>query len=181
MNLGRLLRTEGITPQIIKENRELLIKSMKITLENKGLSSGTSSYHTAFESISARSTNSTISETALLNSGASSRSKVSSKQILGSALPSRATFTDEFLARHRGPEGLLDMRDNIDDGLQTLLAGMGADQDATETDSYDQDDLINFEGSSDLQSQTPAIRLQQPSSLVGQRNDGGGPWPTISM
>lgn len=73
------------------------------------------------------------------------------------------------------------MRDNIDDGLQTLLAGMGADQDATETDSYDQDDLINFEGSSDLQSQTPAIRLQQPSSLVGQRNDGGGPWPTISM
>ena len=45
MDLGRLLRAEGITPAMIEENRELLVRAMKTSLE-EGVSPA-QSYRTA--------------------------------------------------------------------------------------------------------------------------------------
>lgn len=117
MNLGRLLRAEGITPAMIKQNRDILVKAIRITLQEDMPSSSPDSYRTAFESFSDH-------QRSLTNLGSNRPSSKASLNILGSAPPRSATFTDEFLDRHRGGARSLDQAANIEDGMQSLLQGM---------------------------------------------------------
>ena len=120
MNLGRLLRAEGITPAIIQQNHDVLIRAMKTTLQESHLSSFPESYHTAHESFSYRYRSFT-------DSSNSRPSFQSSTSILGSAPILGATFTAEFLDRHRAT-GSLDQETNVEDGIRSLLNGMTAQE-----------------------------------------------------
>lgn len=117
MNLGRLLRAEGITPAKIKQNPEILVKAMKTTLQDDEPSDTPQSYYTAYESLPNRHPTFT--------NLSSSRSFVqASVSLLGSAPPRSSIFTNEFLERHNGRARSLDQDANVKDGLQSLLQGM---------------------------------------------------------
>lgn len=114
MNLGRLLRAEGITPTLINQNRDVLIKVMRNTLQGDSSSSVPESYVTALESFS--QANSYSKSTA--------RSQQPSADVLGSAPCRGATFSDVFLERHKGVVQPFDQQENVDGGMQSLLQGM---------------------------------------------------------
>lgn len=124
MNLGRLLRMEGTTPMMIKENRDVLVKAMKSTLQSDHSSGILESYHTAFESFPDNEVGFGTSQTDHKHSNNTQSSKHSSINLLGSAPPLGATFADELLARHKDRVEPLDNRDNVKDGMQSLLQGM---------------------------------------------------------
>ena len=129
MNLGRLMRDEGITPAMINDNRDVLIKAMKSVLREGIASNQSESYHTAFESIS-RSHNGPIP----LRQGLSGTSSTSSSRrtyytCQTSAPLLGATFTEDFLARHKEPSDCLDQPENVEEGMRTLLFGMCDDED----------------------------------------------------
>lgn len=168
MNLGRLLRTEGITPQMIRENRDTLIMSMKTTLRKEELSSTHDSYHTAFESLPARSVHPADADDGTRSLNEYPHSQLPPMHILGSAPPSRATFTDEFLARHKGPGELLDKQENIDDGVQSLLAAMGTDQTDIEVNENVPEDEIYLEGLHESQAHTINSPMQFESDKTNQ-------------
>lgn len=124
MELGRLLRNEGITPAMIQENRGILVNAMKTTLENQTLlaESTPQSYATAPEYHVDINTSSSITQLRK----ASYRSvspKPSSMSLLGSAPPRNVGFADGFFERH-GAAGSLNQKQNIEEGLESLLQGM---------------------------------------------------------
>ena len=121
MNLGRLLREEGITPSMIKKNQDALVKVMKTTC--KDLSPGES----ATES----------NQTAPEYPQGSSSAPPSSIPLLSSAPPRDAHFPPSLLQKQSASASLLDERQNLDNGIESLLAGM-----ETEVDKIDEDDDI---------------------------------------
>ena len=131
MNLGRLLRAEGITPALIKQNRDILVRAMKSTLQEDLSSSIPESYHTAFESLPPGDRD--FGTTNLIPR----RPKMSeslSMSLFGSAPPRSATFTDDFLERHGRVTASLDQQENVEDGMQSLLQGMNkSEEDEDET------------------------------------------------
>lgn len=127
MELGRLLRDEGITPAMIENNRGLLIDAMKNTLRNETLlpESASESYATAPE----HHTDSMIPSSGFRQrdlSYAGYSSTLSPMSILGSAPPRCSGFTDAFLARQNGAASCLDKSQNVNDGMQSLLQGMNS-------------------------------------------------------
>ena len=127
MELGRLLRDEGITPAMIQNNRGLLIDAMKNTLRNRTLlaESASESYATAPEY---QVDNNTTSVSQPRNTSHLDLSAVSyPMSLLGSAPPRSSGFTTAFLERHHGSANSLDQRQNVDDGMQSLLQGMNHD------------------------------------------------------
>ena len=129
MELGRLLRDEGITPAMIQENRELLVNVMRNTLKNETLAESVpESYATAPEY---NSSNHTLGVNKQRN--ASYRSfppALTTTSLLGSAPPRSAGFTEAFLERQNDTASSLDQRQNVDNGMQSLLQGM-SDEDST--------------------------------------------------
>lgn len=124
MSLGRLLRAEGITPKMIKQNRDILVNAMKLTLHEEPPSSAPESYRTAFESFSEEDASSSRDRRKVEDP----RSIISSSTDLFSSAPVRgATFTDAFLRRPTVKAHSLDQQDNLEDGMRSLLQGMGAD------------------------------------------------------
>lgn len=115
MNLGRLLRAEGITPAMIKQNRDVLVTAMKTTLQGDEPSNTPQSYHTACESFSSH--NRTFTDP-----GSSRSFAQASLSLLGSAPPNGPTFTNEFLKRKSACS--LEQDTNVRDGLESLLQGM---------------------------------------------------------
>lgn len=133
MNLGRLLRAEGITPSMIDQNRDLLVKAMKTSLEQGELpaESISQSFRTApewsgsmriegypanFNSFESSSRPHPLVETRFCHSD--------SAPLLGSAPPRNAIFSDAFLERHNGKARSLDQSQNVRYGLESLLSGM---------------------------------------------------------
>lgn len=135
MNLGRLLREDGITPAMIEENRELLIHAIKTSLERKSWSaeSSESSYRTAREySVGEYSGSSTRSSkvtyaTNTLDPG------LRSINLLSSAPQREATFPDALLERYGDLASSLDERENLETGMKSLLQGMDAEYSSGET------------------------------------------------
>ena len=94
MELERLLKDEGITPAMMKENRELLVNAMKSTLKNEvWAESVPESYATAPEY------NSDNYALSALIRDTYRTAALFSKSLLGSAPPCGAEFTDAFLQR----------------------------------------------------------------------------------
>ncbi len=129
MELGRLLRDEGITPDMIQKNRGLLVNAMKTTLKNETVlaESIPESYATApeyhFDSIT------TSSVTQPRNASHLDLPSVSSPMsLLGSAPPRSAGFTDAFFERQHGPASSLDQKENVDHGMQSLLQEMNREE-----------------------------------------------------
>jgi len=139
MNLGRLLRAEGITPARIKQNPEILVKAMKTTLQDDELSNTPQSYHTACESLP----NHHSTFTDLNGSRSFAQDSVS---LLSSAPPRGPIFTNEFLERHNGPARSLDQDANVKDGLRSLLQGMDDYRLHDDPEDVNEDDGINLEG-----------------------------------
>ena len=136
MNLGRILRREGITPAMIEDNQNLLIKAMKDTLGRDAAlaESVGDSYRTAFEyritgSIEQASNPSYIPRRDPFSIRPQSASQPGSAQLLSSGLPSAATFSPEFLQRHTTSIDALDAEENVVDGMNSLLEGMNGDHD----------------------------------------------------
>ena len=125
MNLGRLLRKEGITPIMIKQNRDVLVKAMKTSLDVGYSPSTPESYQTALESLSDFDRRSSIKDRRNIPSDDTFSPQQSSIGLLGSAPPRGATFTDDFLRRQNGPARSLDQKQNVEEGMQSLLQGMG--------------------------------------------------------
>ena len=123
MNLDRFLREEGITPAMISDNRDVLVKAMKTTLENEQLSSAAQSYYTANESFSA--------------SYQASHHAASSADLFGSAPQLSATFTDGFLQRHNTAHRSLNQEGNLENGLQSLLVGMEENETNEHVNAHD--------------------------------------------
>ena len=116
MELGRLLRDEGITPAMIRENRELLVNAMRSTLK---VESVPESYATAPEY------NCSLSVTQSRNlSHQDFASAFSSISLFGSAPRRSAGFTDAFLERQSSVPSSLSQKQNVDDGMRSLLQGM---------------------------------------------------------
>ena len=128
MELGRLLRDEGITPAMIQDHRELLIDAMKTTLRNEtSLAESTpESFVTAPEYDTYNNTSSSVTRPRDLSHPGRS-SILSPISILGSAPPSSPFFTNAFLERHHGAASSLDRRQNVDEGMQSLVQGMNQD------------------------------------------------------
>lgn len=128
MELGRLLRDEGITPAMVQENRGLLINAMKTTLKNKTLlaESIPQSYATAPEYQADNNGTSSVSQPR--NVSHLERPLASyPMNLLGSAPPRSSGFPDAFLERQNGRAGSLDQEQNINNGMQSLLQGMDHD------------------------------------------------------
>lgn len=125
MELGRLLRDEGITPAMIQENRGLLVNAMKITLNNKVslAESIPESYTTAPEYHTDYSTTSSFSQSRNASYW-DVPSVLSPISLPGSAQARSAGFPNGFLERQNGVTDSLDHEQNVDDGLQSLLQGM---------------------------------------------------------
>lgn len=122
MNLGRLLRAEGITPKMIKRNRDILVKAMKTTLHEDPPPSAPESYRTAFESFSEDDFSSSTDRRTL-----DAKNNISSSiDLFGSAPVLGATFTDEFLERHKVKAHSLDQQENVENGMRSLFRGMDA-------------------------------------------------------
>ena len=143
MELGRLLRDEGITPAMIQKNRGLLVNAMKTTLKDETTlaESIPESYATAPEHHSASVTTSSVTQTR--NASCPGLSSVSSPMsLLGSAPPRSAGFADAFLERQHGPAGSLDEQENVNNGMQSLLQGMNREESSEEDE---QDDIGDIE------------------------------------
>ncbi len=133
MDLGRLLRAERITPAMIEENRELLVRAMKTTLE-EGVSPA-QSYRTAPQSFEDDYDCMSNAQSQRLMAGSSALASIS---LLGSAPVLGATFSEAFLERHNGAARSLDKEQNVQDGLKSLLKGMDTEE--------QEDDEKNEEG-----------------------------------
>ena len=125
MDLGRLLRAEGITPAMIEENRELFVRAMKTSLE-EGVSPA-QSYRTAPQSFENDYVCMSIAESPQSIAGPSAPASMS---LLGSAPVLGATFSRAFLERHHGAARSLDKEQNIQDGMKSLLKGMDTEDQA---------------------------------------------------
>lgn len=125
MEIGRLLRDEGITPDMIRQNRELLVNVMKTTLKNEAslAESMPQSYATAPEYPVDNDTTSSFTRSRNL-SHQCLPSVLSPLGLLGSAPPRDSVFTDSFFNKHNGVTSSLDQKHNVDDGMQSLLQGM---------------------------------------------------------
>lgn len=155
MNLGRLLRDEGITPAMIDQNRGLLIQAMKRSLErNPSLADSVpDSYHTAPEYHAPFARTGSRPCSVMSRSFSSHNDHLSASNpvyVLGSAPPPDATFSNAFLARQETTPDSLDQHRNVDDGLQSLLQGMEID--------FARDDIT---GLSDPHSQIEVAALGQ--------------------
>ena len=125
MDLGRLLRAEGITPAMIEQNRELLVRAMKSSLD-EGFSPA-QSYRTApqsFEDDYDRMGN------AQSQQSMAKSSTWASTGLLGSAPVLRATFSRAFLERNNGAARSLDKEQNVQKGMKSLLKGMDTEEQA---------------------------------------------------
>ncbi|KAL6717058.1 hypothetical protein ACLMJK_004972 [Lecanora helva] len=131
MNLGRLLRAEGITPDLIKKNRDILIRTMKSTIQESVQSGTPESYRTAFESptVNGRGMNSGSSLSREWTGRGEPSLGFPTNELLGSAPPRGATFTEEFLRRQTGDEAPLDKSENVKEGMECLL--LGSDQESS--------------------------------------------------
>ena len=125
MELGRLLRDEGIPPAVIQSNRGLLIDAIKNTLRNETLSleSAPESYATAPEHYTDNIPPSSGSRQRDLSYLGNSPI-LSPMSVLGSAPPRSSGFTDAFLERQKDVPSYLDQNQNVNDGMQSLLQGM---------------------------------------------------------
>lgn len=145
MELGRLLRDEGITPAMIQENRGLLVNAMKATLKDETFlaESVPQSYATAPEYNVDNSITSSVTQSR--NASYLGRpSLLSPMSLLGSAPPRSAGFTDAFLQRQNGAASSLDQKQNVDNGIQSLLLGM-SDEEFSGEDEQDDIDYVELE------------------------------------
>ncbi len=143
MELGRLLRDEGITPAMIQSNRGLLVNAMKTTLEHQTFPAESipESYATAPEYRIDSITSSSITQP--INASSLGLPPVlSPMSILGSAPPPSAGFTDLFLERQNNAASSLDQKENVDDGMRSLLQGMSREE---LDEGYQQDDIDDVE------------------------------------
>lgn len=144
MELGRLLRNEGITPDMIQKNRALLVNTMKSALKNETPLAGSvpESYVTAPEyHVDNGFTSSVTQRGKASHLGLPSVS--SQVSLFGSAPPRSAGFTDAFLEKQNGAASSLDQEQNVDDGMQSLLQGMSH---AESIGEYQKDEtLIDFD------------------------------------
>ena len=139
MELGRLLREEGITATIISENKSLLIQAMKKSLEEVAASLDAASFKTALEYQSF--------STRLKSLKAASKAE-GSMTLLSSAPTLGATFPDHFLARPDQFADCLEHEENIENGMRSLMGGMtesihaadSSQQDGEKIDLTDGDD-----------------------------------------
>ena len=122
MNLGRLLRAEGITPAMIEENRELLVRAMKTSLEEDV--SPPQSYRTAPQSVEDDYDSLSIAQSRQSMAGPSTSVEIS----LGTAPVLGATFSKAFLERHNGAVRSLDKEQNVQEGMKSLLKGMDTEE-----------------------------------------------------
>ena len=160
MELGRLLRDEGITPAMIQRNRGLLVNAMKTTLEDQTFSAESipESYATAPEY---RIDNITLSSVTQPRNASTLGfpSVLSSISILGSAPPPSAGFTDLFLERQNNAASSLDQKENVDDGMRSLLQGMSREE---LDEGYQQDDIDDVQLGDDKETgkleETPYVR-----------------------
>ena len=129
MELGRLLRDEGITPAMIQKNRGCLVNAMKSTLRNELLSavSTPQSYATASEYAADDEPRSSVDRSRNASYPGLNPSVSSQMSVLGSAPPRSSSFPDAFLKRQDGAASSLDQKLNVDDGMESLLQGMGRD------------------------------------------------------
>ena len=139
MNLGRLLRAEGITPAMIEENRELLVRVMKTSLE-EGVSP-TQSYRTAPQSFENDYDCMSNAQSQRSMAGSSASASMS---LLGSAPVLGATFSRAFLERHNGAASSLDKEQNVQDGMKSLLNGMDTEEQADD-EKDEEGDAIDVE------------------------------------
>jgi hypothetical protein len=119
MELGRLLREEGITPNVISKNKGFLIQAMKKSIQELSDSSDAASYRTALEYQSFSS--SAKQSLRPYPSVSDSMSLLSSAPSLG------ATFSEHFLARSAPKSRLqscLEQKENVEDGMQSLIGSM---------------------------------------------------------
>lgn len=166
MNLGRLLRAEGITPAIIKQNPDILVKAMKTTLQGDEPSGTPQSYYTAYESFS--------NHHRTFTDPSSSRSSAqASLSLLGSAPPRGPTFTNEFLERHNGAAPSLEQDKNVHDGLQSLLQGMDSYQLADKPKNVNEQDEIDLEGLNEAHETTENNRDNMVSKVFRQESGQG--------
>ena len=124
MELGRLLREEGITPSLVSKNRSLLIKTMKRTLEDVAASPDIASFKTAVEylSFSSPAGQSLNASPAIMDSAS-----------MLSSGPSRgAAFPEHLNALSRQPASYLEHEENIEDGIRSLMGGMTESSDSAE-------------------------------------------------
>lgn len=122
MELGRLLRDEGITPNIITKNKGLLIQAMKKTLQENAGSPDATSFKTALEYPSFPTpANHSLR---VVTPAEHSMSLLSSAPSLG------ATFPEHFAARSSLPPTPLEHEVNVEDGMRSLMGAM------TELDHY---------------------------------------------
>ena len=141
MELGRLLRDEGITPAMVQENRGLLINAMKNTLRNVNVlaESIPLSYVTAPEYDSKH--NSPLIGSPLRNVSLPEQSLVQdSISILGSAPPSNTGFMSKFLQREIDAASSLDQKQNVNDGIESLIQGMSCENNDSEEVTSDESD-----------------------------------------
>ena len=142
MELGRLLRDEGITPAMIQKNRGLLVNAMKDTLRNKTLSADSipQSYATAPEYHADDTTTLSVTQPRNLpHRGLPSASCAMS--LLGSAPPRGSGFTDPFFEGQNDAASSLDQEPNVNDGMQSLLQGMTCNEISREFERTDMDGL----------------------------------------
>ena len=141
MDLGRLLRAQGITPAMIEQNQELLVSAMKTFLQEGR--SPAQSYRTApqsFEDDYDRRGNAQ-SQQSMVES-----STLASTSLLGSAPVPGATFSRAFLERHNGAARSLDKEQNVKEGMNPLLKGMDTEEradfgDTKESEAIDMQDM----------------------------------------
>lgn len=105
MELGRLLREEGIPSTRMSANKTLLIQTMKRALEKRIPSSGTASFRTACEYQSALAGD-------------------SSPHLLSSTPPLGGSFLDPLLEWDRHATDLLDQESNVQEGIESFIEGM---------------------------------------------------------
>ena len=119
MELGRLLRDEGISPGVIRDNNGLLILTMKKALEENIALSEASSFRTALEfqspsSIRASRRNEPQADVSL--------------SLLGSAPAKNESLFDRSMASQTRPVSFLDRNGNVNEGMQSLIEGMESTQ-----------------------------------------------------
>ena len=107
MNLGMILRNEGITPRMIEKNRSLLIKVMKESLDHEAsiANSFNGSYQTALEYPIAGSDTEVRNRSVPHNQEnfsveSCTISERDSATLFGSAPPSVTAFSSGFLQRY---------------------------------------------------------------------------------
>ena len=162
VNLGRTLRKEGITPAMIGKNQSLLVRAIKDTLGRA--TSLADSFDQSFK-------------TAHEYQSFSQRDPAS---LLGSAPPSVATFSTEFLQRHATITNPLDHDENIASGMNSLLEGMsgddvlahGLENDFTEADELtDADVATMMHNLEDLPSVLPQIHPESENICDARCSD----------